>query len=379
MFGVEKMGNFKSKNDAKTDLNSEQLVASQTNKLKPVLDKLEERGILDLSLMTISESGSPSELSILCEALRSNSSITHLDVSKTDLSTSGALDLIAASLSHQPNRLTKLNLSRLNSSSQITSLLSKLSNPSTLTTISTLTTLCLRGSCIDQEGFQSVSKIIVSCPLQELFMSEMQMKASDVLILCAALESQSNILMKLDLHFNFIRDEGLGHIVTALQGNRTITYLDLSDCGLTSAGTLNIASNLLNCGIPLSSLCLRLNYIYNWTHFVDPYLIDNTTLTSLDISGNAWDESISIPDNRSSHAFSKLLRSNSTLRSLNFVGCGLGEDALAQLARGLNENTTLEEMFLGSRAHMSRFDHYAQIDQYLVRNKEYLAADFLLK
>eukprot|EP00731_Ephydatia_muelleri_P002935 Em0001g2935a len=127
--------------------------------------------------------------------------------------------------------------------------------------------------------------------------------------LCSALEVNTT-LTELDLSENKFDDHSLASLGKMLRGNKVLTSLQLQGCGIGPEG--------------LSELCSALEV--------------NTTLTELDLSVNMF-------YHHSLASLVQLLTNNQTLEKLSFQLCGLDDDAICSLAKGL-EHCKLRELDL---------------------------------
>eukprot|EP00457_Paulinella_chromatophora_P001641 gb/GEZN01001643.1/.p1 GENE.gb/GEZN01001643.1/~~gb/GEZN01001643.1/.p1 ORF type:complete len:889 (+),score=117.83 gb/GEZN01001643.1/:153-2819(+) len=149
----------------------------------------------------------------------------------------------------------------------------------------------------------------------------------------------NNTITSLDLRSCSIYSEGAVHFVDAFKENKTVTWLDISKNGFSG----EIIGNILKTNTALAKLIMR-------DHNIGPKdleaivagLLDNNTLTAVDFG-----------DNRSSFMrdkipimFSKVLKENKTVTSLDLSLCDIGSDGFKHLAEILKENKSLQTLIL---------------------------------
>jgi hypothetical protein len=124
---------------------------------------------------------------------------------------------------------------------------------------------------------------------------------------------------------------GLEYITQGLQYNSTVEYLDLSQNGLKSRGTLHVIKMLIR-NTTLKTLRLR----YNLIDDTSGVLLGNASLTQLDLSGNL----LGIKS-------CEVLFRNSSLKILNLYGNHIGDQVCHHIKDVLSSNTTLVVLNLG--------------------------------
>ena len=118
-------------------------------------------------------------------------------------------------------------------------------------------------------------------------------------------------LQELDISFNKIGDNGIAHIATALQTNTTLRTLDISWCIISSKGAESLARALaVNRSLQELKICSKIN----------------------------------IGDNGIAH-IATALQTNTTMRTLDTVGCDISEEGAKSLVAAL-VNTSIETLIL---------------------------------
>ena len=139
--------------------------------------------------------------------------------------------------------------------------------------------------------------------------------------LARALAADST-LEELDISYNSIGDEGIGHIGTALLTNTTLKILDItSDC----AQTVWSREHLDTSGG---------NHMNGRVHFCTA-LQKNTTLKALNFSHCAISDLVA-------ESLARALAVNSTLEELNISGNEIGDNGIGHIGTALLTNTTLK-------------------------------------
>ena len=238
-------------------------------------------------------------LSMLCLALRVNTSLTTLDLSENSIGDKGASSLSEAL--------------RVNTS---------------------LTSLHLSENSIGDEGASSLSEALtVNTSLTSLHLSENSIGGEGASSLSEALRVNTS-LTSLDLFYNSIGDEGASSLSEVLRVNTSLTSLHLSENSIGGEGASSL-SEALRVNTSLTSLHLSENSIGGeGASSLSEALRVNTSLTSLDLSRN------SIGDKGAS-SLSEALRVNTSLTSLRLCENSIGGEGASSLSDALRVNTSL--------------------------------------
>ncbi|CAF0899764.1 unnamed protein product, partial [Adineta ricciae] len=154
--------------------------------------------------------------------------------------------------------------------------------------------------------------------------------------LAVALKNNTT-LTTLNLESNSIGDSGVKYLADALCNNMTLTTLNLSNNKIERTGAQYLADALIK-NATLTILDLDTNEIMaGGAKYITDALRDNTTLTTLNMSNN------SIDANGAQH-FADALRKNTTLTTLILESNEIEDIGAKRLANALRYNTTVETL-----------------------------------
>ena len=226
----------------------------------------------------------------LCELLKSSHSLQHLYIHQNNLSSDNVASIITG-LSHNGS-LTTLDISNSHF------------------------------SMANAESLASVLKDHFKCTLTELELRDCHIRSESAVELAAAL--CKNTLKHLDLSCNPIGGhmEGVTAVAEMLVENKTLTWLYLQDCHISSEGAGELAA----------ALC------------------KNSTLKHLNLNNNP----ISI---EGASSMSDMLRHNISLEDLYLRDNSVGEEGVHQLINSLKYNQTLRVLWLPKKYMSETSDH----------------------
>ncbi|KAG0374146.1 hypothetical protein BGX24_010795, partial [Mortierella sp. AD032] len=226
----------------------------------------------------------------LAEAVKTNSTLTTLDLYGNSIRAHGAVALSKA-----------------------------------LTTNSTLATLNLNSNAIGDNGAVALSEALkINSTLTTLHLKFNSIGEKGAVALSEALKSNST-LTTLDLHFNFIGKNGAAALSEAFKTNSCLTTLDLSGIKIENHGAVAL-SVALKTNSTLATLKLSNNAIKdNGAVALSKALKTNSTLITLDLLLNF------IGDN-GAVALSEALKTNSTLTTLNLDYNSIGNKGAVALS-----------------------------------------------
>jgi len=294
----------------------------------------------------------------LSEALETNKTMTTLDLSDNEIGDAGAQALSDALMTN--NILTLLGLKKNKIGDAGAQALSE-----ALKTNKTLTKLDLQDNSIWFKGLVAFSEALqTNVTLVTLTMWSNNFKKTVVLNLLEDLKTKSttwnlhrswigdngaqalsdelktNItLTTLDLRSNSIRDNGAQALAEALRTNKTLTTLELQSNKIGEEGGQAL-SEALETNNTLTTLNLYHNSIRgNGAQALARALKTNKTLTTLDLGGNSIGEN-------GAHALAEALKTNKTLTTLILRGNSIGEEGAQALGEALKTNSTLTTLKL---------------------------------
>ncbi|KAF9536368.1 hypothetical protein EC957_011235, partial [Mortierella hygrophila] len=295
---------------------------------------------LDLSSNSIGSDGAKA----LAEALKTNKTLTTLDLAYNSI---GLFGVQVLSEALKTNR-TLINLDL--SFNPIGYYGDKASfNPigsdgakalaEALKTNKTLTTLDLHQNLIGDNGAQALSEALkTNSALTTLNLNHNLIGEDGVKALAEALKTNKT-LTTLDLQSNSIGPNGVQALVEALKTNSTLTTLELSFNEIGDNGAQAL-SEALKTNKTLTTLDLRGNSIgSNGAQALSEALKTNSTLTTLDLYNN------SIGDN-GAKALAEALKTNKTLTTLELSFNEIGDNGAQALSEALKTNSTLTTLDL---------------------------------
>ena len=174
--------------------------------------------------------------------------------------------------------------------------------------------------------------------------------ASDCNLTCNGAEDigkklkTNNTLKHLKISKNHIGDIGISVISDSLHNNKTLTQLVADSCEFHGKGARSIGK-MLEANKTLKFLNISNNHIGDdGTTAIACGITTNTdtTLTKLKISGCEF-------HSKGTKSIADVLKRNKTLRSLNISQNYIGDDEISTLASGIQDNTTLTELFIKSK------------------------------
>ena len=269
---------------------------------------------------------------ILADVLKSNTTVTKLDLSRNTVKIDDASVASLAEMLKSNTTLTKLNLSSADFGTAGAASLAEALKSNT-----TLTKLNLSVNTIYDAGVAALAEALKSnTTLTELELGLVCIRASGAAGLAEALKSNTS-LTKLDFSVNDIGADGAAGLAEALKSNTTLTNLNLADTSIGAAGAAGLAEALKS-NTTLTELDCSGNHIGAASAAgLAEVLKSNTTLTELDFSGNDIGAA-------GAADLAEVLKSNTTLTVLSMSHNGIGAAGAASLAEALKSNTTLTEL-----------------------------------
>ncbi|KAG9061903.1 hypothetical protein KI688_007054 [Linnemannia hyalina] len=276
------------------------------------------------------------EFGILTEALKTNSTLTTLDLESNSIGSNGAKALAEALKTN--SFLTTLDLESNSIGENGAQALAE-----ALKTNKTLTTLNLWNNSIGENGARALSEALkTNSTLTTLDLWNDSIGDNGAKALAEALKTNST-LTTLNLGSNSIGDNGAQALVEALKTNSTLTTLDLWNNSIGENGAQAL-SEALKTNSTLTTLDLWNNSIgENGAQALSEALKTNSTLTTLNLGSN------SIGDN-GAKALAEALKTNATLTTLNLGSNSIGSNGAQALSKALKTNSTLTTLNLGSNS-----------------------------
>ncbi|KAF9177180.1 hypothetical protein BGZ51_009033, partial [Haplosporangium sp. Z 767] len=243
------------------------------------------------------------ELGILAETLKTNTTLTTLDLGNNSIKDNGALALSDALKTN--STLITLNLGNNSIGDKGAVALSD-----ALKTNSTLITLNLRFNSIGVNGAVALSDVLkTNSTLTTLNLEKNSIGDNGAVALSDALKVNST-LITLNLRFNSIGDKGAVVLSEALKTNSTLTTLNLGSNSIGENGAVAL-SDALKTNSTLSTLDLGFSSIReNGAVALSDALKTNSTLTTLNLENNSIEKNGAV-------ALSDALKTNSTLTTLH--------------------------------------------------------------
>ena len=284
--------------------------------------------VLNLSENSIGDAGAAN----LADALKLNATLTALNLSENSIGDAGAANLADALKSNKT--LTELNLriNRIGDAGAANLADALKSNKS-------LTELNLRDNFIQEAGAERLADALKSNnTITKLNFRGNFIQEAGAERLADALKSNKT-LTELNLRGNFIREAGAERLADALKSNKTLTELNLRGNFTREAGAERLA-DALKSNKTLTELNLRGNVIREaGAERLADALKSNKTLTNLNLRLNYIHVT-------GAATLADALKSNKTLTGLNLSDNGIRDDGATNLADALKSNNTLTELNL---------------------------------
>ncbi|KAI8599884.1 hypothetical protein EDD21DRAFT_432081 [Dissophora ornata] len=267
-----------------------------------------------------------SEFRIFANSLKTNTTLTTLDLRGNSIGNEGALALSEALKTN--TTLTTLNLWMNSIGKEGALALSE-----TLKTNTTLTTLDLEGNSIGNQGALALSKALkTNTTLTTLNLAGNSIGKEGALELLEALKTNTT-LTTLNVRDNSIGKEGALALLETLETNTTLANLDLQSNLIENEGALAL-SEALKTNTTLTTLNLLNNLIgKEGALALSDAVKTNITLTTLDLEGNSI-------GNEGALALSKALKTNTALTTLKLYRNSIGKEGALALSEALKTNTT---------------------------------------
>ncbi|KAG0362768.1 hypothetical protein BGX24_005067, partial [Mortierella sp. AD032] len=271
--------------------------------LEPLAEALKTNSTLTTLDLQFNKIG-PHEVQAMAEALRTNSTMITLHLGNNSIGENGAQYLSAA-----------------------------------LKTNSTLITLILNHNSLGDDGAQALGEALkTNMTLTTLGLQGNSIGDNGVQGLVEALKTNTT-LTTLDLQFNSIGDNGAQALSMALNINPTLTALVLRGNSIWFKGLLAFSEALKTNSI-LTLLDLQFNKIGpNGAQAMNEALKTNSTLTTLNLRDN------SIGDN-GAQALGEALKTNSTLTTLELMNNKIEDNGAQALGEAFKTNSTLTTLNL---------------------------------
>ena len=269
----------------------------------------------------------------LAGALKPNNTLTSIDLSWNDIDAAGAESLALALTSN--NTLTSIDLSRNDIDAAGAESLA-----SALTSNDTLTSINLSYNGIKAAGAESlVGALTSSHTLASIGLRGNSIKAAGAKALAFALK-YNGTLTSIDLSNNYIKAAGAESLAGALKSNHALTSISLSENHIDAVGAESLASALTS-NDTLTSIGLSVNSIDAvGAESLAGALKSNNTLTSISLSENHIDAA-------GTKALALALKFNHTLTSIDLSGNHIGAAGVESLAGALTSNHALTSIDLG--------------------------------
>ncbi|KAF9274072.1 hypothetical protein BGZ88_003297 [Linnemannia elongata] len=290
--------------------------------------------LLELSFELVAGLFGAKELVPLAEALKTNSTLTTLDLQHSKIG-SHEVEVMAEALKTNSTIIT-LYLGNNSIGDDGAKALAE-----ALKTYSTLTTLNLDHNSIGDNGAQALAEALkTNAALTALDLRGNSIWFKGFLAFLESLKTNST-LITLDLYDNLIGDDRAKALAEALKTNSILTALNLGSKSIGDDGAKALGE-ALKTNSTLTTLDLYSSEIGDdGAKALAEALKTNSTLTTLDLESNKI-------GNDGARALGEVLKTNSTLTTLNLESNSIGSNGAKALAETLKTNSTLTTLDLRS-------------------------------
>ena len=212
----------------------------------------------------------------LASVIRTNTTITSLTISESDIDNKTADFFVEAIKSNSQSKITELSLNKNKITTGGAEALFEM-----LKTKTAINTLLLRNSYLGDEGTKALAKMLeINTTITTLDLSENKINAGGTQSLAKMLKINKTI-KKLYIHENNIGDEGAKVLAEALKINPTITFLNISDNDIIGEGATALA-DMLKYNKTITTLYIQFNLFgTEGAKAFAETLKTNTTITTL--------------------------------------------------------------------------------------------------
>ena len=269
--------------------------------------------------------------------LSRNTSLEKLDVTNSSFSSKDVLRLSSV----LRVKLKELDISYCNIQSSDSVHLAKALEENTSTQ---LQNLWLERNPIGSEGAVAFANMLATNKsLTKLNMSDCGIQEEGAVCLAKAMEKNSS-MTEFDISHNPIGSEGAVAFADMLATNKSLTELNIMFCDIQSSDSVHLAKALEeNTTTQLQTLELERNPIGSEgaVAFAN-MLATNKSLANLNMN------CCSI-QGESAVVFANMLKKNQCLKTLHFIGHSVGVEGAIELIESLKHNTTLKELMLSEK------------------------------
>lgn len=195
--------------------------------------------------------------------------------------------------------------------------------------------LCFWRSAIADDGCISLAQLLKFGSIHYLELMDNRITASSMDALSDAFAICP--LVSISIDFNDIGDDGVARLCSGLKLSKKLESLSLSYCNVGGRGAAELATHVLPNVTSLKNLDLQGNFIRNdGMAALGSALAENTCLESLNLSDNSIEDHV-----ESVAAFRDGVHQNTTLQSINLGGNLIGQDCAKLLAEMLASKSNI--------------------------------------
>ncbi|WPY00302.1 Leucine-rich repeats-containing protein [Candidatus Trichorickettsia mobilis] len=291
--------------------------------------------IIELELSCNELGSNISDIEALARALQSTTNITKLNVSVNHLGNPGT-EALASAL-----QLTKI------------------------------TDLDLHMNGIKDEGAQALAAVLPSTNITKLNISDNRFGTPGIVALANALALPSTQITDLDLHANYIMDEG-AQALAAVLSSTNITKLNISDNRFGTPGTEALANALALPSTQITDLDLSMNYIKDQGAIALAAVLLSTNITKLNVSNNQLGTPgiVALAGVLPQTKITELILYNGVEENDEYKDFNIAEDlSIEALTEALlNPNTKLTKLTLVANAESINMDVMSELYQGIKRS-----------
>jgi len=268
---------------------------------------------------------SPENFTAIGNALRTNTSVTHISFRHNNLEDPFVEDIINALYENNTIEALDFRGNKLGNQSAIKLAGALLRN-------SSLKIIDLFYNNIESEGGVALCNALkINKSLKKLYLRWNHIDSQTAIVLSDALKVNTTLD---SFHLDRILDHGGAALFDAIRKNHSVTEINLSDCSLKDSSALAISKAFLE-NSTLKDINFKSNLLGNSINLISKSLVSNKVLTKLNLSDNRIGDSLG-------KDLGEVFLTNESIKCLSLSHNNLGNLFSERMAKSLLVNTTLE-------------------------------------